>query len=84
MLFRSVEVGNEEGNVVAFDGLSPQDNEVLGTHHHEPGELMTEDFFDLVGLFNGNTDSDRIHRCLDENALLLVTRDHYWIQDKLL
>lgn len=47
-----VEVGDQEADIVALDWLPSQNNEVLGSHHHEAGELVTQDLLDLVGLLN--------------------------------
>lgn len=79
-----MEVCNQKGDVVAFDGLSAQDDEVFGSHHHEAGEFVTKDLLDLVGLLDGNTDSHGVHRGFDENSLLLVTRNNNRIQNELL
>lgn len=47
-----VEVRDEKADVVALDGFPSQNNEVLGSHHDEAGELVTQDLLDLVGLLN--------------------------------
>ena len=45
-----VEVGDEEADVVALDGLPPQDDKALRPPHHEPHELVAQQPLDLVGL----------------------------------
>ena len=52
-----VEVGDEEGDVIAFDGFPSQNDEVLGSHHHESHEFVAQDFLDFVGLFYRDGDS---------------------------
>ena len=38
----SVEICDEEANVVSFDLLSPQDDKVLRPPHHETHELVAQ------------------------------------------
>lgn len=47
-----VEVCDQEADVVALDGFPSQNDKVLGSHHDEAGELVTQDLLDLVGLLN--------------------------------
>lgn len=64
-----VAVGDEERNVVALDGDPSQDDERLGAHHEEPGELVREDALNLVGLLDLDREADRVDRRLDEDLL---------------
>ena len=52
-----VEVGNQKADVVALNSLSPQNDEIFGSHHHKLHEFVAEDFFDFIGLFDGDGDS---------------------------
>ena len=45
-----MDVGDEEGDVVALNGLSSQNAEVLSSHHHEPHELVTQDPLYIIRL----------------------------------
>jgi hypothetical protein len=54
-----VEVGDQEGDVVALDGLPPEDDEVLGALGQEAHELLAEDGLELVGLLNADGNSAR-------------------------
>jgi hypothetical protein len=58
-----------------LDRLPPQNNEILGTHHHESGEFMTEDTFDIIRLLDANKHANRVGRGFEEDLFLLVTRD---------
>lgn len=61
----SVKVGDEKRDVVALNRFPSQDEEALGTHHHEAGELVTENLLNLIGLLDCDADTHRIHRCFD-------------------
>jgi len=41
-----------------LNGLSPENNKVLSSHHHEPHELVTQNLFDFIGLLDCYTNSD--------------------------
>jgi hypothetical protein len=58
-----------------LDRLSSQNNEILCTHHHESGEFMTEDTFDIILLLDANRHANRVDRRFDEDLFLFVTRD---------
>lgn len=47
-----VEVCDQKGNIVAFDGFSSKNDEVLGSHHHEPHEFVAQNLLDLIGLLH--------------------------------
>lgn len=70
-----VEVGHEERDVVAGDGLAAQDEEALGALLQEARELVHEDVLDLVGLLDLDADAHAVDAGLDEHALVLVARD---------
>lgn len=70
-----MEVGDEEGDVVAGDGFSAEDDEAFGSLHEEAGELVSQDAFDFVGLFDTDADADRIDTGLDEDLFALVAGD---------
>ena len=40
-----------------LDGLSPQNDEVLGSLHHEAREFVTQDTLNLIGLFDFDADA---------------------------
>jgi hypothetical protein len=58
-----------------LDGFSPQNNKILGTHHHESGEFMTEDTFDIILLLDANRHANRVDRGFDQDLFFLVARD---------
>lgn len=78
-----VEVGDEEGDVVALDGLAAQDEEGLGALGQEARELVNQDALDLVGLLDADADADAVHARLDEHALILVPRHRQRVQQYL-
>lgn len=78
-----VEVGDEEAYVVALHWFSPQDEEVLRSHHHEAHEFMAQDLLNLVCLLDSNADSDRVDGALDQNLLLVIAADDYRLEKQL-
>lgn len=38
------------GDVLYLDGFSAQNNEVIGSHHHESHELVTQNVFNFIRL----------------------------------
>lgn len=79
-----VEVGDQEADVVALDRFPAQNDKVLGSHHHEPGELVAENFLDFVGLLDGDADPDGVDARLDQDALLFVARNDDRIEEEFL
>ena len=78
-----VEIGDEEGDVVALNGFAAEDEEGLGALGQETGEFMNEDTLDLVGLLDADADTDAVDAGLDENTLVLVPGDGQGIQQNL-
>lgn len=78
-----VEVGDEEADVIALHRFPSQDEEVLGSHHHEAHELVAQDLLDLVRLFDGDADPHRVDGALDQDFLLIVAADHHRLQKQL-
>lgn len=83
-----MKVGDEEGNVVTLTislyhpqlkgetrwyWFSSENHESLCAHHHEPCKLVTQDLFNLICLFDGDAETDRIDRWLDEDTFGFVT-----------
>ena len=58
-----------------LDGFPSQNEERLGTLCQEAGELVDQDVFDLVCLLDSDADADAVDTGLDEDTLVLVTRD---------
>ena len=54
-----VEVSDEKANVVSFDLLPPQDDEVLRPPHHESHELVTQQLLNVISLLDGNGHSEK-------------------------
>eukprot|EP01023_Acetabularia_acetabulum_P052221 TRINITY_DN57887_c0_g1_i1.p2 TRINITY_DN57887_c0_g1~~TRINITY_DN57887_c0_g1_i1.p2 ORF type:complete len:148 (-),score=18.54 TRINITY_DN57887_c0_g1_i1:71-514(-) len=75
-----VEVGDQEADVVAADGLAAENHKVLGALHQEPQELLAENHLNLVGLLDADRDPHRVDRRLDQHLLVLVTRDHQRVE----
>ena len=50
----SVEVGDEEADVITFNLLPPENHEILSPPHHEPHELVTQQLLYFISLFDGN------------------------------
>lgn len=73
--FLRVEVGDQEGDVVALDGFPPQDEEGLGALRQEAGEFVDKDLLDFVGLLDFDADADAVDARLDEDTLILVARN---------
>ena len=69
-----MEVCDEEGNVIALDWFPPEDDKVFCSHHHKPGEFVTENAFNVVLLLYANGHANRIHGWLDEDLFLLAPR----------
>lgn len=63
------------------DRLSSENDEILGSHHHEASEFMTQDAFNVILLLDLDAHTNRIHRRLDENLLLLIAGDDEWIEE---
>ena len=78
-----MEVGDEKADVVALNLLPPEDHEVLGPPHHEPHELVTQQLLDVVGLFDGDRNSDRVDAWLYQDPFLLVPGDNHWVEEEL-
>lgn len=67
---------DEKRDVVAWNGLSSQNNKVVGTLHHKVCEFVAKNTLDLIRLLDGNRQSDRIDRTFDENFLVFVARNY--------
>ena len=80
----SVEVGDQEADVVALHGFPTKNKEVVRSHHHKAHKLMAQNLLNFVSLLNSNTDSKRIDRSLDENLLLLVSANNHRGQQQFL
>lgn len=81
--FLRVEVGDEERDVVALDGLPPQNEERLGSLSQEPCELMDQNVLNLVCLLDLDAYSYTVDTWLDVYTLILVSRHGERIQDDL-
>ncbi len=66
-----------------LDGLPPENEEGLGTLCQEPGKLVDQDVFDLVGLFDLDADPYAVDAGLDEDTLVLVAGNRQGRQQHL-
>ena len=73
--FLSVKIGDEKADIIALNLLSPQDDKVLGSSHHESHEHLAEQGVDIIQLLNGDGDPDRVDAGLYHDLLLLIPRD---------
>ena len=64
-----------KANSTHLNSLPPQNNESLRSHSHESSELFTQNPLDLVGLLDGDGESNRIDTGFDENAFRLISGD---------
>jgi len=78
-----VEVGDQEADVITLDLFPSENDEVLGPSHHELGELVAQQFLDLVRLLDCNGYSNRVNGRFYEYPLLLVPGDNHWVQQQL-
>lgn len=78
----SVEVGDEERDIVSLDGLTTQDDEGLRALGQEAHELLGQQLLQLIGLLNSNRDSQRVDGSLDQNSLLSSTSDDDRVQQE--
>ena len=78
-----MEVGDEEGDIVALNGFAAEDEEGLSALGQETGELVNEDTLDLVGLLDADADADAVDAGLDEDTLVLVPGDGQGVQQDL-
>ena len=58
-----------------LDGFPSEDEEGLGTLCQEAGELVDQDVLNLVCLLDSDADTDAVDAGLDEDTLVLITRD---------
>jgi hypothetical protein len=63
------------------DRLSSENDEILGSHHHEASKFVTQDAFDVVLLLDLDAHASRIHGRLDEDLLLLIAGDNKWVEE---
>jgi len=89
----SVDVGDEEADIVGDgatvvkslnDGLATKHKEVISTLGKEAHETLCKDGIELIKLLEADADANAVHRSLDENTLLLVTRDNNGVAKQLL
>ena len=78
----SVEVGDEERDIISLNSLTTQDDEGLSTLGQEAHELLGEQLLQLISLLNSNRDSQRVDGALNQNSLLRSTRDDDRVQQK--
>lgn len=79
----SEQVGRTAVVATHLDRFPPQDEEGLGTLFQEPGELVYQDVLDLVGLLDLDADAHAVDAGLDEDALVLVSRNGQGRQEDL-
>lgn len=79
----SVEVGDEEGDIVTLDGLTAEDDEGLGALGQETHKLLGEQLLELIGLLHTNADAERVDRTFNQNLLLGSTSDGDGVQQEL-
>lgn len=74
-----VEVGDEEGDVEAFNWLPAQNEEWLCSLGEESSEFVDKNVLDLIGLLDANGYSNGISGRLNEAGVSLVNCDK-WVQ----
>jgi len=79
-----VEVGDEEGDVVALHRLAPQDDEVVCAHHQEPHKLVAEDALDVITLLDGDGHTQGVDGGFNQDLLLVVARHYHGVHHQLL
>ena len=52
-------------DIVSFDLLSSENDKVLCSSHHETHEFVAQQLLNLVGLFDGYRDADRVDARFD-------------------
>jgi len=67
-----------------LDGLSSENDEVLGTLAQETNKLFAQKLFKVISLLNLDADADGVDGRLDQNTLVGVTTDDDWVQNQLL
>ena len=67
-----------------LDGFPPQYDKALSALHHETSELMTQDSFNLIRLFDLNAESNGVYRWFDKHSLVLISGDDERVQEDLL
>jgi hypothetical protein len=78
--FFGMEVCDEEGDIIAFNGLASQDEEGFGTLSEEASELVDKNSLNLVCLLDLDADAHTVDTRLDEDLLILVTCDDQGVQ----
>lgn len=78
-----VKIRYEETDVVTFDCFSTENDEIFRPHHHKAHKFFAQNPLDVVRLFDGNTDTNRIDRTFDENFFPFVATDEYRRQKEL-
>ncbi|USP81143.1 hypothetical protein yc1106_08417 [Curvularia clavata] len=81
--FLGVEVGDQERDVVALDGLPPQNEERLSSLGQEPCELVDQNVLNLVCLLDLDAYSYTVDTGLDVYTFILVSRHGKRVQDDL-
>lgn len=66
-----------------LDRFPPQDKERLSTLRQEPCKLVYQYMLNLVGLLDLDADANRIDTGLDQDTLVLVSRNCQWLQEDL-
>lgn len=64
--------------------LSAEDDKALCALGQETRKLMGQDPLDLIRLLNGNAETQRVDRSLDQNTLLVVTADDHRVEKNFL
>jgi hypothetical protein len=63
-----------------LDSFPPHDYKLFGPLHQEPGELVAQNFFNLVGLLDLDRHPHRVDRRLDQTTLVFCARNDYRVQ----
>lgn len=68
----AVYISYEEADVIALDRNASQNHEILSPHHHESGEFVCENFFQVVDLLDRYAYSHAVYTRFDQNFFLIV------------
>lgn len=77
----SVEVCDEEGDVIALDGFPAQNVEGLGSLCQEARELVDQNVLNLVCLLNFDADAHAVDAWLNVDALIFISRHGEGVED---
>lgn len=70
--FLRVVIRDQEADVESLNFLPPQNLEIFRPPHHKTHESLSEEFFDIIGLLDGDGHADGVHRRFDQDLFFVV------------